>query len=122
MKKILLIDDEPELTELVKLRLENQGYEVLVANDGISGLSLAREHNPDLIILDVMLPGLDGYKICRLIKFDEKHKHIPVMVFTARVGEDDQKLSRQMGADAYLPKPFEPNIFLKKVKELLKDK
>lgn len=122
MAKILIIDDEIELTELVKFRLENQGYQVIVAYDGIGGLAKAREEKPDLIILDVMLPGMDGYKICRLLKFDEQYKKIPIIMFTARLEANEPKMSAQMGAEAYLAKPFEPTILLEKVKELLKGK
>lgn len=122
MAKILIIDDEIELTELVKFRLENQGYQVIVAYDGIGGLAKAREEKPDLIILDVMLPGMDGYKICRLLKFDEQYKKIPIIMFTARIEANEPKMSAQMGAEAYLAKPFEPTILMEKVKELLKGK
>lgn len=122
MAKILVIDDEVELTELIKFRLESHGYQVVVANDGLTGLAKAREEAPDLIILDVMLPGMDGYKICRLLKFDERYRQIPIIMFTARVESEEPKISLQMGADAYLAKPFEPTIFLQKVEELLKKK
>jgi two-component system, OmpR family, alkaline phosphatase synthesis response regulator PhoP len=121
MAKILVIDDEVELTELVKFRLEKQGYEVSVAHDGISGFGKAREERPDLIILDVMLPGMDGYKICRLLKFDERYQKIPIMLFTARLGSDE-KTCVQLGVDAIVPKPFEASIFIQKVEELLRPK
>ena len=119
-KKILIIDDEPDILELLVLRMEANGYEVISATDGQKGLDKARNENPDLIILDLMLPRIDGYKVCRMLKFDEKFKKIPIVLFTARTQEADMKLGQEVGADAYITKPFEPNILLSKVAELLK--
>ena len=119
-KKILIIDDEPDILELLVLRLEANGYEVTSATDGQKGLDKARNENPDLIILDLMLPSIDGYKVCRMLKFDERFKKIPIVLFTARTQEADMKLGQEVGADAYITKPFEPNILLSKVAELLK--
>lgn len=119
-KKILIIDDEPDILEMLVLRLEANNYEVISATDGQKGLDKARTENPDLIILDLMLPKIDGYKVCRMIKFDEKYKKIPVILFTARSQEADIKLGLEVGADAYITKPFEPSFFLAKVAELLK--
>ena len=119
-KKILIIDDEPDILELLCLRLEANNYEVISASDGQKGLDKARNENPDLIILDLMLPRIDGYKVCRMLKFDERFKNIPIILFTARTQEADMKLGQEVGADAYITKPFEPNILLSKVAELLK--
>ena len=83
-KRLLLVDDEVELVEMVKFRLEASGYEVLTANDGQAALELARREKPDLIILDVMLPKMDGYKVCGLLKNDSRYSHIPIMMFTAK--------------------------------------
>ncbi|MDO8489759.1 MAG: response regulator, partial [Candidatus Omnitrophota bacterium] len=80
----------------------------------------AQKEKPDLIILDLMLPKLDGYTVCRLLKFDEKYKQIPIMLFSARTQQADMDLGKEVGADAYLTKPFEASIFLAKVSELLK--
>jgi len=104
--KILIIDDEPDLVTMVTLRLEANGYQVIFACDGQEGLGKARNEKPDLIILDLMLPKIDGYKVCRLLKFDEKYKKIPVILFTARAQESDIKVGEDVGADAYLTKPF----------------
>lgn len=117
--KILVIDDEPDLTMMVRMRLEAAGYEVIEANDGQEGLDKARKENPDLIILDLMLPKLDGYKVCRMLKFDEKYKKIPVIMFTARAQDSDKKLAEEVGATAYLTKPFDPQTLLSKIQELL---
>jgi len=119
-KKILIVDDEAQLVEMLKLRLESCGYEALTALDGQVGLDRAKKDRPDLIILDLMLPKIDGYKICRMLKFDEKYKSIPIVMFSARAQESDEKLGYEVGADAYIVKPFESSVLLAKIKELLK--
>jgi len=119
-KKILVVDDEIDLVDMLTIRLEANDYEVFVAHDGQDGLDKARTLKPDLIILDLMLPKVDGYKVCRMLKFDEKYKQIPIILFTARAQEADVKLGMEVGADAYLTKPFEPEILLSKIAELLK--
>jgi len=118
--KVLIVDDEPDLVELISLRLEANNYQVISAFDGQEGLDKARSEKPDLIILDIMLPKIEGYKVCRMLKFDERYKQIPVILFTARAQASDLKLGKDVGADAYLTKPFEPDILLAKVSELLK--
>jgi DNA-binding response OmpR family regulator len=120
-KKILIIEDEPELVKAIQIRLQQAGYEVLSANDGQDALEKTRKENPDLIILDLMLPKIDGYKVCRMLKFDERYKKIPILMLTARAQESDEQLGFEVGADAYLTKPFEYEILLAKVKELFKE-
>ena len=117
---MLIVDDEPELMEMVVLRLEANDYQVISAFDGEEGLDKARTEKPDLIILDLMLPKIEGYKVCRLLKFDERYKHIPIILFTARALQSDIKLGAEVGADAYITKPFEPDMLLAKVAQLLK--
>jgi DNA-binding response OmpR family regulator len=119
-KRILLVDDEQDLVEVVKSRLELAEYEVLVAYDGMEALDKARKEKPDLIILDLMLPKMDGYRVSALLKHDEKYKSIPIVMFTARAQEQDEKLGYECGADAYITKPFEPQALLAKIKELIK--
>ena len=119
-KRILVVDDEMDLVAMLSIRLEANDYEVFAAYDGQEGLDKARASKPDLIILDLMLPKIDGYKVCRMLKFDEKYKQIPIILFTARAQESDVKLGKEVGADAYLTKPFEPSILLGKIAELLK--
>jgi DNA-binding response OmpR family regulator len=118
-KKILIVDDEQDILDVLKYRLEANDYEVLVASDGQDGLNKARSEKPDLIVLDLMLPKLDGYKVCRMLKFDENYKAIPIIIFTARAQKDDEDLGMEMGADAYVAKPFEPEVLLEKIKGLL---
>jgi len=93
----------------------------LTASDGQEGLDKARRDKPDLIMLDLMLPKIDGYKVCRMLKFDDRHKHTPIIMVTARAQENDEKLGYEVGADAYLTKPFESQVLLQKIKELLKE-
>ncbi|MFA6349447.1 MAG: response regulator [Candidatus Omnitrophota bacterium] len=119
-KRILLVDDEAELVELVKMRLEANGYDILTAYDGKEALDVAKKEMPDLIILDLMLPQIDGYKVCRMLKFDEKYKKIPIIIFTARALDTDKKVGMEVGADDYIVKPFEPELLLMKIKDLLK--
>lgn len=120
-KRILVVDDEADLVEMVKMRLEAGGYEVITAYDGQESLDKAKKEKPDLIILDLMLPKMDGYKVCGLLKADTRYKKIPIIMFTARAQEDDVKLGKEVGADAYIIKPFEPPVLLNKIKELLKE-
>ena len=118
-KKILLVDDEVDLVEMVKLRLEANDYQVVTAYDGQEGLDKAKQEKPDLIILDLMMPKIDGYKVCRMLKFDDKYKHIPVLMFTARAQEQDEKMGEEVGADAYMTKPFDPADLQARVEQML---
>lgn len=118
-KRILVIDDETQLVHMLKMRLEANNYEVLVSYDGPDGLKKAKKERPDLIILDLMLPKMDGYKVCGLLKSDTRYNKIPVIMFTARAQDSDRKLGEDTGADAYITKPFEPSILLGKIRELL---
>jgi DNA-binding response OmpR family regulator len=118
-KKILVVDDEVDLVETVRFPLEIEGYNVLVSYNGEDALDQARKENPDLIILDLMLPKLDGYKVCRLLKFDERYKHIPILMLTAKTQEKDKILGKETGADEYITKPFEMDYLMEKVKAYL---
>ncbi|MFC1508163.1 response regulator transcription factor [Candidatus Omnitrophota bacterium] len=118
-KKILVVDDEKDLVMTLSYRLKANGYEVVAAGDGEEALKKARTENPDLILLDLMLPKLDGYKVCKVLKSEEKYKNIPIIIFTARAQEIDKDLSREALADAYMTKPFEPQALLSKIEELL---
>ncbi len=119
-KRILIVDDEDDLRNMLKFRLEAMDYDVAEAADGQEGLDKARSDRPDLIILDLMLPKIDGFKVCRMLKFDEKYKHIPIIMFTVRAQEKDKQIGKEMGAEAYVTKPFDPDILLGKIRELLK--
>lgn len=119
-KKILVADDEHNIVKLVESRLKANGYDVITAYDGQEAFNKARSDQPDLIILDLMLPKMDGYKVCGLLKKDTNYSKIPVILFTARAQESDKAIGLEMGADAYIIKPFESEILLGKIKELLK--
>jgi len=118
-KKILVVDDEVDLVETVRFPLEMEGFDVLVSYNGEDALSQARKEKPDLIILDLMLPKLDGYKVCRLLKFDERYKHIPILMLTAKTQEKDKILGKETGADEYITKPFEMDYLMEKVRAYL---
>ncbi|MBI5166121.1 MAG: response regulator [candidate division NC10 bacterium] len=117
--KILVVDDENLIVTMIKDFLEANNYQVITAIDGEEGLHKARAEKPNLIILDVMMPKLDGYKVARLLKFDVRYKHIPIIMLTARAGTVDRDVSLKSGADAYLVKPLDLAILLAKIEALL---
>ena len=117
MKKILIVEDEPTLLETLKYNLERQGYEVVTAADGVQALPKAREEKPDLVILDVMLPGLDGFEICRILR---QEMSPPILMLTARDEEVDKIVGLEVGADDYLTKPFSMRELLARVKAHLR--
>ena len=121
-KKILVVEDEVEINELVCSRLEISGYEVISAQDGLEGLEKARKEMPDLIILDIMMPKLNGYHVCRMLKFDEKYKSIPIIFLTARGQQYDKDVGKEVSADSYIAKPFDGEVLLKEVNRLLGEK
>jgi DNA-binding response OmpR family regulator len=116
---ILLVEDENEFRQMLKIRLEANSYSVLEAGDGIEGLNMARKHKPDLIILDIMLPKMDGYRVARLLKFDTHYRHIPIIMLTARVQDVDRENGMSAGADVYLTKPFDAQELEKSIADLL---
>lgn len=117
--KILLVDDEPSLVKIVSRRLEAEGFTVSVAMDGEEALSQVVAQNPRLIILDVMLPKLTGYEVCKKLKADPKYKHIPIVLFTAKVQARDEMVGFEAGADAYVRKPFRAPELIEKITTLL---
>jgi two-component system alkaline phosphatase synthesis response regulator PhoP len=119
-KKILVTDDSPTVVAMIKELLDSNGYSVITASDGQEALDKAKKEKPDLIILDLMLPKIDGYKVCAMLKFDKNYNKIPIIILTARAGESDKELGAEVHADAYVTKPFEPYTFLAKVKEFIK--
>jgi two-component system alkaline phosphatase synthesis response regulator PhoP len=118
-RKILIVDDEEALIRLVTLYLKYHSYEVISAIDGQEGLEKAKTEKPDLIVLDLMLPKMDGYKVCGLLKKDTRYAKIPIILFTAKAQEKDIKLGEEVGANAYITKPFEPEVLLSKIEELI---
>lgn len=122
MKKILIVDDEQDIVESLKFVLEAAGYTCYSAFNGEDGLRLAKELLPDLIILDVMMPKINGYKISRLLKYDSKYKNIPILMITARSQEEDKLIGEETGADEYITKPFDLDDVVKKVEQYLGEK
>ncbi len=118
-KRILVVDDEEDILAVVSARLDTMGFEVLTAADGQQALDVVRRESPDLILLDLMLPKLDGYKVCRMLKFDKTFEHIPIVVFSATASNSDKKLAAEAGADAYLEKPIDMKAFSETVKKFL---
>ncbi len=117
-KRILVVDDVRETLLALKIRLEYANYEVVTATDGELGLKMARKSSPDLIVLDVMLPKIDGFSICRLLKFDEDYEKIPIILLTAKGQEKDRKTGKLVGADVYLTKPYNAKELLGHIKTL----
>ena len=118
-KKILIVDDEEGIIFLIKRRLVKIGYEVSEAHNGLDGITLAKQERPDLMILDFMMPELNGLEACRLLKSDPQYQSIKIILLTARDQQKDQAVAREVGADAYITKPFEPEELVGKVKELV---
>ena len=118
-KTILLVDDEPDLLDSLSVRLRASGYNVLLATDGLEALKKARSENPDLILLDLMLPKMDGYKVARLLKFDGRYSHIPILILSARCQDMDKELGKSAGADDYMVKPFDSADLISRIKRLL---
>ena len=116
IKKILVVDDDPTMTMLLNKYLTSSGYEVIAENDPVAGLELAMTRQPDLIILDVMMPMINGYNFCRLLKEEEKQKNIPVILLTSRDQMKDIEIGLEMGAEAYLAKPLNITELLKTIK------
>ncbi|MAO32336.1 MAG: DNA-binding response regulator [Crocinitomicaceae bacterium] len=119
-KKILLIDDEPDITELIQFHLEQKEYIVKTAADGLKGIKIAREFMPDLILLDVMMPEMDGIEVCQLLKEDSKTKNILICFLSARSEDYSQIAGLDAGADDYVTKPIKPKVLLSRIKALLR--
>ena len=117
---ILVVDDERHIVELVRFNLEKEGYRVITAQDGKEACSLASAEKPDLIILDVMLPEMDGFEVCRVIQRDSTISDVPIIMLTARTEELDKVLGLEIGADDYITKPFSPRELLARVKARLR--
>lgn len=118
--KILVVDNETYIVELVKFNLEKEGYRVIVAFDGMHALEMVKEEKPHLILLDIMLPGMDGLEVCRTLKQDSNYNTIPIIMLTAKGEEFDTVLGLEMGADDYIKKPFSPREMVARVKARLR--
>ena len=121
-ENILIVDDEEDILELVQYNLQKEGYSVICSANGAEALSKARNKLPDLIVLDLMLPGLDGLEICKLLKADQKTSHIPIIMLTAKGEEADVITGLEVGADDYIAKPFSPKVLVARVRTALRRK
>ncbi len=119
-KRILVVDDEPDILQVTSFRLKKAGYEVLTAIDGREAMDLIKKEPLDLILLDLVLPQVTGYEVCKWVKADDKLKEIPVILFTASAVHDVTEKASQTGAQDYIVKPFEPEELLAKVKKFIK--
>jgi DNA-binding response OmpR family regulator len=117
--RILIVDDEPDLLSVLRFGLEAEGFDVLEASDGERGLDLARTERPDLLVLDLMLPRMDGYKVCRALKFDERYRRLPIFILSARSGETDRRLALDLGADDFITKPYEVKDLVARIRAQL---
>jgi two-component system, OmpR family, phosphate regulon response regulator PhoB len=119
-ERILLIEDEPDIAEVLQYNLEKEGFQVELAGRGDAGLEAVRRESPDLILLDLMLPGLDGLEMTRLLKRDPATAHLPIVMLTARSEEVDRIVGLELGADDYISKPFSPREVVLRVKAVLR--
>lgn len=119
-KNILVVEDDLDIRELISFNLANEGHQVFEANDGEVGIDKARNNNPDLILLDLMLPGIQGLDVCRIIKSDQETKEIPIIMVTALGQEEDIVKGLETGADDYITKPFSIKVLIARVNAVLK--
>lgn len=120
-KKILVVDDEQDILKLIEKILSDASYQIILAKNGDEMFELLRKSKPDLILLDVMMPGINGYEICHLLKNNPDTAHIPVVMLTVLSGPQDASKGMSMGAEAYLAKPFDPDELGREIKRVLKD-
>lgn len=119
-ERVLIVDDEEDIQELIKYNLEREGYHVICTSNGEDGLTAARDKKPDLIVLDLMLPGVDGLDTCKILKSDPHTKLIPILMLTAKGEEADVVTGLELGADDYVIKPFSPRVLSARIKGVLR--
>jgi len=117
--RILVVDDEPEAVELLEFNLKQAGYAVSAAVDGAAALKKARTQSPDMVVLDVMLPEMDGFEVCKTLRHEPATSRVPILMLTAKAAEIDRVLGLELGADDYLTKPFSPRELLLRIKKIL---
>lgn len=122
MAKVLVIDDESEIRHITRKLLESAGHEVIEAEDGEEGLQILEEERPDVILLDIMLPGIDGWEVCKRIKSKDELEEIPIAIFTVKDGDEDVFNSLRCNADLHITKPFENELLLDAVNALLENR
>jgi DNA-binding response OmpR family regulator len=120
-RQILVVDDEKDILKLVQYNLEKEGYQVLTAKTGEEGFETARQSKPDLVILDLMLPGIDGLEVCKMLRADGAMKRVPILMLTAKGSETDQIVGLELGATDYIVKPFSVKVLLARVKNIFRN-
>lgn len=120
-KEILIVDDEPSIVIPIQFLMEQQGYSVIVAENGEDALDIIHKYKPDLVLLDIMLPGIDGYEVCEIVRLNPKYRNIKIIFLTAKGREVEIAKGMALGADAYITKPFSNAEVVAKVKELLEE-
>jgi|TARA_B100000315_G_scaffold255095_1_gene297564 CheY-like chemotaxis protein len=118
-KTIMVVDDDLDTVEIIRMKLEAAGFKVVTARDGYECVAKCQEIEPDLLIVDVMMPKISGFKVVKLLKSDEQLKDMPIIILTARVQKADRQLARDIQANGYITKPFSPEGILREVKQLL---
>ncbi len=121
-KKILIIEDDPAISRLVDYTLRHEGYEIITASNGVEGINKAHKEAPDVIILDVMLPGMDGFEVCHRLRAEPDTASVLILMFSAKAQEIDKSTGIKVGADDYLPKPAAPAEIVRRVSILLAKK
>lgn len=119
-KKILVVDDEQDIVDLISYNLSKEGYKVVTASNGTEAVQQATKHLPDLVILDIMMPGMDGFEVCRALRQQASTSTTAIMFLTAKSGEIDQILGLELGADDYIQKPISPRVLVARVKTILR--
>ncbi|UCG57822.1 MAG: response regulator transcription factor [Phycisphaerales bacterium] len=117
---ILIVEDDRDIAEMVEYNLTEAGYETMSASNGEDGVGLAKRHSPDLIILDIMLPVMDGFEVCRALKADEQTAEIPIVILSAKSQETDKVVGLELGADDYITKPFSPRELIARIRAVLR--
>ena len=120
-KEILIVDDEPGVVVPIQFLMEQQGYKVIIANSGEDALALIYKYKPNLVLLDIMLPGIDGYEVCEIVRLNANYRDVNIVFLTAKGREAEIAKGLTLGADAYISKPFSNDELVAKVKELLED-
>ena len=119
-RKILIVEDDPDIVEMVEYNLREEGYATVSALNGEDGVNSARSEQPDLIILDIMLPIMDGFEVCRTLKSDDKTSHIPIIILSAKSQETDKVVGLELGADDYVTKPFSPRELIARIRAIMR--
>ncbi|MDI6751360.1 MAG: response regulator [bacterium] len=120
-KKILIVDDDQDIVEILKALLETEGYDVIEAFDGKEGIDKAYQHMPHLILLDIMMPVLDGWQVCQRLKACKKTSNIPITIITAKAEQEDRNRAKKEGADDYITKPFQPEDLILRVQKSIRE-